>query len=98
MVSPGGVIGVVHKVGTDWTGEWMFQLRYLNRTVKRGTSPWSLNYWEKDLDYFVLIGSWLTAQALLTSPGKPKKATWLKAPTWMRGKGHPNQLRLFEDF
>lgn len=46
---PAGIIGVVHRVGTDWTGEWCFQLRYLNRRARHGTSTWSLNYWENDL-------------------------------------------------
>jgi hypothetical protein len=28
--APAGLIGVVHQVGTDRTGEWVFLLRYLN--------------------------------------------------------------------
>ncbi len=98
-----GVIAVVHQVGTSWSGEWFFQLRYLSRSVgvsKRGSSEWSSNLREKDLAHFELIGAWITAQALLTggppSSLKPKKPP--RVPAWMRGIGRPNQLRLFEDF
>lgn len=98
-----GVIAVVHQVGTSWSGEWFFQLRYLSRSVgvsKRGSSEWSSNLREKDLAHFELIGAWITAQALLASgpPSslKPKKPP--RVPAWMRGIGRPNQLRLFEDF
>ena len=103
---PAGLICVVHKVGTDWTGEWAFQLRYLNPpsgTRTRPATQWSLNLREKDLGDFELIGNWLSAQALLEStprPVKPKKGLKLSSkhhPAWMR-KWHPNQLRLFEDF
>ena len=106
--TPAGLIAVVHKVGTDWTGEWSFQLRYLNQPTGTRTKPvsqWSLNIREKDLVAFELIGTWLSAQALLASPppDKKKKGPKLPAnlpsrhPAWMR-KWHPNQLRLFEDF
>ncbi|MDH4154732.1 MAG: hypothetical protein OEV01_13175 [Nitrospira sp.] len=97
-----GVIAVVHHVGTSWSGEWFFQLRYLSRPTgvgKRASSEWSSNLREKDLAHFELIGTWLTAQALLESgpPSlKPKKPR--RIPAWMRGIGQPNQLRLFEDF
>jgi len=104
--APAGLIGVVHMVGTDWTGEWTFQLRYLNPpgTRTRPASQWSLNLREKDLGDFEVIGDWLSAQAVLEStplPGsKPKKGLKLPSmyhPAWMR-KWNPNQLRLFEDF
>lgn len=97
-----GVIAVVHQVGTSWSGEWFFQLRYLSRPVgvsKRASSEWSSNLREKDLVHFELIGAWITAQALLAggSPSlKPKKLP--RVPAWMRGIGQPNQLRLFDDF
>lgn len=97
-----GVIAVVHRIGTSWSGEWFFQLRYLGRPVgtRRGAvSEWSSNLREKDLAHFELIGTWLSAQALLTAgpPSiKPKKE--LRVPAWMSGIGRPNQLRLFEDF
>ncbi len=99
---PAGVIGVVHIVGADWTGEWSFQLRYLNPTAGTRTShisQWSLTLREKDLAHFELIGTWLSAQALLTvSPPSTKPKKERKVWVWMRGKVHPNQLRLFEDF
>ena len=98
---PAGLIGVVHKVGTDWTGEWFFQFRYLNRPTRtrtKASSPWSLNLREEDLVHFEYLGPWLPAEVLLAaSPPsfKPKKEPRL--PVGMRTKGHPNQLRLFED-
>ena len=61
-----GVIAVVHQVGTSWSGEWFFQLRYLSRPVgvsKRASSEWSSNLRQKDLAHFELIGEWITAQA-----------------------------------
>lgn len=97
-----GMIAVVHRVGISLSGEWFFQVRYLGRLVgskRRGISEWSLNLREKDLAYFDLIGTWLSAQALLAagpSSHKPKKQ--LKAPVWMSAAERPNQLRLFEDF
>ena len=105
--TPAGLIAVVHKIGTDWTRERSFQLRYLNQpagTRTRPVSQWNLNLREKDLGDFELIGTWLTAQALLPSPlpDKTKKAPKLpvrlpsRHPAWMR-KWNPNQLRLFED-
>jgi len=103
-----GLIAVVHKVGTDWTGAWSVQLRYLNQPAGTRTKPvsqWSLNLREKDLIDFELIGTWLSAQALLASPSPDKKKKGPKLPAnlpsrhsaWRR-KWHPNQLRLFEDF
>lgn len=97
-----GIIAVVHRIGTSLSGEWFFQLRYLGRPVgarRRAISEWSVNLREKDLAYFDLIGTWLSAQALLAAgpPSiKPKKEP--KASTWMSAAGRPNQLRLFEDF
>jgi hypothetical protein len=97
-----GIIAVVHRVGISLSGEWFFQLRYLGQPVRarrRAISEWSLNLREKDLTYFDLIGTWLSAQALLAAgpPSiKPKKEP--RAPTWMSGAGRPKQLRLFEDF
>lgn len=97
-----GMIAVVHRVGTSLSGEWFFQLRYLGRPVgtrRRAISEWSLNLREKDLAYFDLIGTWLSAQSLLAagpSSHKPKKQP--KLPAWMSGAGLPHQLRLFEDF
>jgi hypothetical protein len=97
-----GVIAIVHRIGTSWSGEWFFQLRYLGRPAgaRRGAvSEWSSNLREKDLAHFELIGTWLSAQALLTAGPpliKPKKEP--RVPAWMRGIGRPNQLRLFEDF
>jgi len=96
-----GVIAVVHRVGISLSGEWFFQLRYLGQPVgarRRAITEWSLNLREKDLVSFELIGTWLSAQALLAagpSSHKPKKQ--LKVPVWMSAVGRPNQLRLFED-
>jgi hypothetical protein len=106
--TPAGLIASVHKVGTDWTGEWSFQLRYLNQPEgprTRSVSQWSVNLREKDLIDFELIGTWLSTQALLASPppDKKKKGRKLSASplsrhsAWKR-KWYPNQLRLFEDF
>jgi len=97
-----GVIAVVHRVGISLSGEWFFQLRYLGRPAgARGRAglEWSLNLREKDLTNFDLIGTWLSAQALLAvgpSSRKPKKV--LRVQAWMRAIERPKQLRLFEDF
>lgn len=97
-----GVIAVVHQVGTSWSGEWFFQVRYLSRPAgvnKRTSSVWSANLRERDLIHFELIGAWITAQALLASgPPSMKSKKPPRVPAWMRGIGRPNQLRLFEDF
>lgn len=99
---PEGLIAVVHTVGIDWTGEWSFQLRYLKPSVGTRTrliSQWNLNLRERDLAHFELIGPWLSAQALLAaSPPSTKTKKDPKVWVWMRGKVHPNQLRLFDDF
>ena len=71
---PAGLIGVVHQVSTDRTGEWVFLLRYLDHpggTRKKPHSLGSLNLREKDLDDFELIGDWISAQALLESAPSP---------------------------
>lgn len=102
---PAGLIGVVHQVSRDWTGEGVLLLRYLDHpegTHKRPASQWSLNLREKDLADFELIGTWITAQALpANSPGKPKKATFLcrkypRISAWMRPQDR-HQLKLFRE-
>lgn len=96
-----GLMAVVHKVGTSWSGEWFFQLRYLSRpagTRKRPTAQWSLNLGEKDLAHFERVGTWIPADVFQTAgppSAKPRKEPRL--PVWMRGKDHPDQLRLFDD-
>jgi len=96
-----GIIAVVHRVGISLSGEWFFQLRYLGRPAGprgRVVSEWSLNLREKDLAHFDLIGTWLSAQALLAagpSARKPMKAP--RGQAWMRAIEQPKQLRLFED-
>jgi hypothetical protein len=66
---PAGLIGVVHQVRTDRSGEWVFLLRYLDHPggTRKPHSLGSLNLREKDLIDFELIGDWITAQALLES-------------------------------
>ena len=106
---PAGLIGVVHQVTTDWTGEWMFQFHYLNPPAdmrNKPVLPWSLTLREKDLADFDLIGTWTAARVLLESPPyliKPKKGSKLPARSNLRHLGwrkkwHPNQLRLFKEF
>ena len=107
--APAGLIGVVHQVSTDRTGEWVFLLRYLDHpagTRRKPHSLGSLNLREKDLNDFELIGDWISAQALLESaphsrklserkvPARSVSRRWL--PAWKRV--HVNQLRLFEDY
>lgn len=109
---PGGLIGVVQQVSTDRTGEWVFQLRYLDHPggTRKPHSLGSLNLREKDLNDFELIGDWITAQVLLESAPSPRKLkATLNIPmmppsglsrrrrsTWRHV--HPNQLRLFEEY
>lgn len=100
---PAGLIGAVYTVGTDQAGDWYFQLRYLNSTPgtrTRAGSQWSLNFHEEDLENFDRIDTWDQVQTLLRElepPRKPRRDE-MKLPAYMRGKAHPNQLRLFEDF
>ena len=110
--APAGLIGVVHQVSIDRTGEWVFLLWYLDYPggTRKPHSLGSLHLREKDLNDFELIGDWITAQALLeSSPGPRTVKTVLNIPmrppsgisrrrrsTWRHV--HPNQLRLFEDY
>ena len=97
-----GIIAVVHRVGISLSGEWFFQLRYLSRpagTRGRAGLEWSLNLREKDLTNFDLIGTWLSAQALLAaSPSARKSKKAPRVQSWMRARERPKQLQLFEDF
>ena len=111
--SPAGLLGVVHQVSTDRTGEWVFVLRYLDHLggTRKPHSLGSLNLREKDLNDFELIGDWISAQVLLESTTSPRNAkTALNIPMPPSGLTstrrrrsswrhvHPNQLRLFEDY
>ena len=100
--SPAGSIAVVHDVGTSWTGEWYFQLRYLNQPVgtqTKGISPWSVNLREKDLVHFELVGTWIPADTLqISSPPPLKPQHKRRASTCRRRKIHLYQLCLFDDF
>lgn len=95
-----GLIGTVCTIGTDWSGNWYFQLRWLNRpagTRSRPASEWSLNLRERDLSDFEQI-TWEQVQEVLKEarpPGRPRKA--IRLPGAWRVKRHPNQLRLFEE-
>jgi len=99
---PAGLIGTVHTVGTDWSGNWYFQLRWLNQpagTRNKAVSPWSLNLREDDLEHFEQI-TWEQVQELLKEarpPSKPSQKA-LRLSGYSRVKRHPNQIRLFEDF
>ncbi len=100
---PAGLIGMVYALGTDQAGDWYFQLRYLNSptgTRTKGSSRWSLNLHENDLEHFDRIDTWDQVQKLLRGSGPPRKPKTeeMKLPAYLRGKTHPHQLRLFEDF
>ena len=96
---PAGLIGAVHAVGTDWSGNWYFQLRWLNQpagTRNKAVSPWSLNLREDDLEHFEQI-TWEQVQELLKEarpPSKSRKA--IRLPGAWKRKGDPNQVRLFD--
>ena len=97
-----GLIAVVHRVGTSLSGEWFFQVRYLNRPMgpkKRSMREWSPNLREHNLVHFELIGTWIAAQTLLAASLPSRKSK--KEPivfTWKRGMPHPKQLRMFDDY
>jgi len=107
---PAGLLGVVHQVSTDRTGEWVFLLRYLDHAggTRKPHSLGSLNLREKDLNDFELIGDWISAQALIEcAPSSRHVKNSLNIPArhparrrrfsaWKRV--HPNQLRLFDDY
>jgi|SRR5690242_15988989 hypothetical protein len=108
---PAGLIGVVHQVRTDRSGEWVFLLRYLDHPggTRKPHSLGSLNLREKDLIDFELIGDWITAQALLESAPRSRKLTSEQtAPARLSTrrsarhrawrKWNPHQLRLFEEY
>ena len=88
---PAGLIGKVYAVGTDQTGTWYFQLRYLNPgsgTKARPRSQWSLNLHDEDLQYFDRIVSGEVQQLLPNPPMMQEMTPWPKYVD-------PNQLRLF---
>lgn len=90
---PAGLIGKVYTVGTDQTGTWYFQLRYLNPgpgTKTRPRSQWSLNLHDEDLIYFDRIDS-REVQQFLTIPPMVKEASPPSKDV------DPNQLRLFDE-
>ncbi|MDH4085063.1 MAG: hypothetical protein OEU99_16105 [Nitrospira sp.] len=100
---PAGLIGIVYAVGTDQADEWYFQLRYLNSppgTRTRAGSHWSLNLHETDLEHLDRIDTWDQVQKLLrgSAPPRKPKTEEMKLPAYLTGEGHPDQLRLFEDF
>jgi hypothetical protein len=91
---PAGLVGMVYAVGTDQTGEWYFQLRYMNAppgTRTRASSQWSLNLHEEDLKHFDRVSTGELHKLLRQSGAEelPLPASW-------RGNAHPNQLRLFD--
>lgn len=95
-----GLIGSVYTIGTDWSGNWYFQLRWLNRPAgkrKRPVSEWSLSLRETDLGDFEQITCNEVQELLNESrpPSKPKKTRRL--PGSWKVKRHPNQLRLFNE-
>lgn len=96
-----GLVGTVHRIGTDWSGGWYFQLRWLNRAAgkrNRPVSEWSLNLRESDLEDFEKI-TWDQVQKLLKEskpPSKPSRMD-IRLSGSLRWKRHPNQIRLFED-
>ena len=97
-----GLIAVVHRVGTSLSGEWFFQVRYLNRPrgpKKQTIAEWSSSLREQALVDFDLIGTWIAAQSLLAASSPSRKSR--KEPlvlTWKRGIPHPKQLRMFDDY
>lgn len=99
---PAGLIAVVDQVGSSWTGHWCFRLRYLTRPVgmqTKAASPSYVQLREEDLAHFELVGTWISADALLAptpSPMKPQGRRRLSG--WRRGKIHLHQLRLFDEF
>lgn len=105
---PVGLIGTVHTTGTDWSGNWYFQLRWLNRSTgkrNRPVSEWSLNLRDKDLEDFERIESWDQVQELLRE-SRPQRKARRKAIRPLRfsnhlgqipiGRRNPNQLKLYE--
>jgi len=91
---PAGLIGMVYAVGTDQTGAWYFQLRYLNAppgTRTRASSQWSLNLHEEDLAHFDRIATGELHKLLKESETEERTL-----PSSWRGNAHPNQLRLFD--
>ncbi len=98
--NPAGLIGVVHTIGTNWSGNWYFQLRWLNPpagTRNKPVSSWSPNLREADLEHFERIETWERVQELLEEsrpPSKPSKKG-IRIPTYLsplgrvpRGKRH----------
>ena len=105
---PAGLIGTVHATGTDWSGNWYFQLRWLNRPTgkrNRPVSEWSLNLRDKDLEDFERIESWEQVQELLRE-SRPQRKPRRKVNRRLRfsnplgripiGRRNPNQLKLYE--
>lgn len=98
-----GLIGIVYALGTDQTGEWYFQLRYVNAppgTRTRAGSQWSLNLHEADLAHFDRIDSCDQVHIVVGESGtqrQPRREDMTRSAS-ISGKVDPNQLQLFEDF
>ena len=105
---PTGLIGTVHTTATDWSGNWYFQLRWLNRPPGKRNKPvseWSLNLRNEDLEDFKRIESWEQVQELLKE-SRPQRNPRRKARKPLRfsnplgripiGRRNPNQLKLYE--
>jgi hypothetical protein len=105
---PSGLIGTVHTTGTDWSGNWYFQLRWLNRPTgkcNRPVSEWSLNLRDKDLEDFERIETWEQVQELLreSRPQRKPRRKVNRRPRFSSplgripiGRRNPNQLKLYK--
>ena len=81
--------GTVHTIGTDWAGQWYFQLRWLNPPIakrNKAVSRWSLNLHENDVGHFERIDTWDQVPQLLRESG-PQRKPWtedMKLPAYLR--------------
>jgi hypothetical protein len=95
---PAGTLATVEAVGTLWNGQWFYTVQYLNPppgTGRRPIADRSLNLFEADLNNFETISPEQAAE-ILTVRRPLRRQT--KLSTWLKVRGNPDQLRLFEDF
>jgi hypothetical protein len=93
---PAGTLDTIETVANIGRGDFYFTVRWLNPppgTRSRPVSDRSLNLWLSDLEKFECV-SRKEAEKILAAR-LPRQR---KLPGWLRVRGNPTQLRLFDDF
>jgi hypothetical protein len=98
---PAQTFARVETLGTVWTGEFVFTVRWLNikpGSKQRPRSDWSLNLWEQDLAHFEVLGDHEASAVKTTTLHRPLSLKILGGPRHSKIKMiDPRQLTLLED-